>query len=309
MPADVAQELQVVELAEPVGVVDHQRLALAEIEQGSHLLLELGQVGVDLLDAEELAHLGLAAGIADHAGAAADDGDRPVAVALHVSQGHDRHQVADVKAGRAGIKADVAGDGPLHGSAHAVGVGHLLDKAALCQDVKHILFHLSPLSALCQEVCPDFSSAPWRLSKKAAPVSISGAVLALHWAGQCARSTGTPGSLHTNNTARRDRAARTNRICSSPKTGRLERQPAFRPSWCSVYHRSRARVKSALQALAIIGKKPGFSARCGSSPRGRTLLADYRRRVGKNPVSRFLARVAARPRPFDRRWVLGRGCA
>ena len=65
-------------------------------------------IGVDILDRQQRALLALAARIADHPGAAADEGDRRVAEALQPRQRHDRQQRADVQARRGRIEADVA---------------------------------------------------------------------------------------------------------------------------------------------------------------------------------------------------------
>ena len=54
--------------------------------------------------------LRLAARIADHAGAAADDRDRRVAEPLQPRERHHRQQRADVQARRRRIEADVGGD-------------------------------------------------------------------------------------------------------------------------------------------------------------------------------------------------------
>ena len=52
-------------------------------------------------------------GIADHPGAAADEGDRRVAEALQPRQRHDRQQRSDVQARRGRIETNVAGDALL----------------------------------------------------------------------------------------------------------------------------------------------------------------------------------------------------
>ena len=65
---------------------------------------------LDLLARQQRALLRLAARIADHAGAAADDRDRRVAEALQPRQRHHRQQDADVQARRRRIEADVRGD-------------------------------------------------------------------------------------------------------------------------------------------------------------------------------------------------------
>ncbi len=71
---------------------------------------DAGDVRLDLLGRQQQALLRLAARIADHAGAAADDRDRRVAEALQPRQPHHREQRADVQARRRRIEADVGGD-------------------------------------------------------------------------------------------------------------------------------------------------------------------------------------------------------
>ena len=61
----------------------------------------------ELLVREQIAFLALAAGIADHAGRAADDGDRRVAGLLEAPQHQQRQQMADVQAVGRGIEAGV----------------------------------------------------------------------------------------------------------------------------------------------------------------------------------------------------------
>ena len=56
------------------------------------------QIRLKILAREQGALLGLAAWVADEAGAAAGDRDRPMAVALHPDEHHDAQEVADVQA-------------------------------------------------------------------------------------------------------------------------------------------------------------------------------------------------------------------
>ena len=62
MPADVAQEVDVVELGQPFGVVGHDRvvLALAEADEMREGLADAGLVGLDRLDRQQLAAFVLA---------------------------------------------------------------------------------------------------------------------------------------------------------------------------------------------------------------------------------------------------------
>ena len=62
------------------------------------LVLLRVDVGGQRFAREQVALFALAAGIADHAGRAADDDDRPMAGLLKPPQDHHRHQIADVQA-------------------------------------------------------------------------------------------------------------------------------------------------------------------------------------------------------------------
>ena len=141
VPADLAQHLDVVELGQPLGIVDHHRVGFprAEVDE----LVEGGAdrclVGVDLLVGEELARLVAAGRIADAGGAAAHQRDRLVAGRLQPVQHHDRQQMADMERGRRAVVADI-GDGlQLRREGVEPGrVGNLVDEATGGQNVKKI---------------------------------------------------------------------------------------------------------------------------------------------------------------------------
>ena len=99
MPADVAQELDVVERRQPFGVVDHHGigLAVAEIQKARKDLLDAVLVGLDLLDRTHLARFVLAGGIADAGGAAAHQCDRLAAAPLQPGQHHDGNERTDMQ--------------------------------------------------------------------------------------------------------------------------------------------------------------------------------------------------------------------
>ena len=106
---DVADELDVVEVHEPVGVVDHDGLVVAELDEALHLLFEAVAVVLDHLRRHHLAHIRAAGGVADHAGAAADEDDGSVARHLQALHEAQRHEVADVEAVRRRVEADIEG--------------------------------------------------------------------------------------------------------------------------------------------------------------------------------------------------------
>ena len=105
----LTQQIHVIQLQQPVGVVEHDGLALTELDKALHLALEALGVVVDILLGEHLPHIGAAGGVTDHGGAAADEGDGLVArhlQALHQSQGHEMTRRQRI---RRAVKADVEG--------------------------------------------------------------------------------------------------------------------------------------------------------------------------------------------------------
>ncbi len=64
---------------------------------------------VDVLFGQHLAHIGAAGGIADHGGAAADQGDGLVARHLQALHQGQRHKMAGCQAVRGAVEADVEG--------------------------------------------------------------------------------------------------------------------------------------------------------------------------------------------------------
>ena len=71
--------------------------------------LKAAGVAIDLIPGENLPHLRLPGGISDKGGPTPDQGDRPVAVPLHMGQRHDWHQRTDMQTCRCRIKPDIAG--------------------------------------------------------------------------------------------------------------------------------------------------------------------------------------------------------
>ena len=128
---DVPDEVHIVQVQQPVGVVDHLGLALAEVDEPGHLLLEAVAVVLDSLLGHHGAHVGAAGGVADHGGAAADQSNGLVAGHLqpfHQAQGHE---VAHVEGIGSGVKANIEGGlAVVHQLPDLVLVGHLGDQAA-----------------------------------------------------------------------------------------------------------------------------------------------------------------------------------
>ena len=137
--ADIAQELDPLQVQQPVGVVDHERAAARKIQVAAEMLTDASQIALDLVDGEHRSLRGAVGRVTDHARAAADHGNRSMTQLLHVRQGHDAHQVPGVQTGRGRIEALVQGDtAAVEGTPQRVFVRHLGDEAAGTQHVEHI---------------------------------------------------------------------------------------------------------------------------------------------------------------------------
>ena len=113
--ADVAEEVEHAGAGGPVGVVDQRRLIRTwlEVEDPLQLELDARHVVSELVTAEQVALLGLAARIADHARRPAGERERPMARHLEPPQPELAHQVAGVQGIGRRIEADVDTDRPL----------------------------------------------------------------------------------------------------------------------------------------------------------------------------------------------------
>ena len=145
MLADVAQEVDEGErrllVRQPVGVVAHQRPDFlgVEVQEALHLIALPLEVLPDLLAREQGALAALAARVADQAGAAAHQDDRLVPGELEVPQQHQRHQVAELQAGRGRVEAAVHGAPPFGEVAPQVlrGVGDEPAPLELGEEIGH----------------------------------------------------------------------------------------------------------------------------------------------------------------------------
>ena len=107
---DVPKEVDVVEVAAPVGIVDVHAGFPVEIQESLHLAKHSSAVRVDILDRQHLAHLGLPAWVADKRRGSANEADSLMPVALEVRHSHDRNEAADVQAVSRGIEARIECD-------------------------------------------------------------------------------------------------------------------------------------------------------------------------------------------------------
>ena len=142
--ADVAQEADHVELREPCVVVGEDRgvRPAVEIEERAHLALEPLRPLGDLLFRIQRALTGLAARVADEAGAPADEHDRPVSGQLQAAQRQQRQEAADVEAVGGRIEADVRRAAPREEvRVELVGRGDVGDELAALEIAQQIRAH------------------------------------------------------------------------------------------------------------------------------------------------------------------------
>ena len=116
--------------AQPVGVVEEQGAAVLQVEELAELGADALEVALDRLEVEQLALVLLAAGVADHAGAAAGEGDRPVTRLLEPPERAQLQEVAHVEAVRRRVEPGVDGEAGVVEPLRQLGVGHLVDQAA-----------------------------------------------------------------------------------------------------------------------------------------------------------------------------------
>ncbi len=113
MPAVITQERDVIEIIQPVGVVDHDGVgrAIAKGQKLGEHVLDPRHVGGDVVIAEKLAGFVLARRVADFGGAAAHQHDGFVPGLLKQPEQHNRHQRSGMQARRGAIEPNVSGEG------------------------------------------------------------------------------------------------------------------------------------------------------------------------------------------------------
>src|SRR5262245_54711068 len=158
MAAVVAQEIDVVQTIEPVGVVDYERVigAVTEAQELFEDLLDAGDIRGDLAVAQELARFVLAGWVADLGRAAADEHDRPVPGLLQLAQHHDAEEVADMERWGGAVEADIAG--------RALGSRETVEPGLVSR-----LVDIAPRRELLQKVRFELAHQGWpeRLDRKA----------------------------------------------------------------------------------------------------------------------------------------------
>ena len=109
MTPDIAQQRDVAQLVEPIGIVDHDGVVrpVAELQELREDRADARHIAGDFGIVEQLSRLVLARRVADPRRAAAHQHDRLVPAALEEAQQHDRHQAADMQTVRRAVIADI----------------------------------------------------------------------------------------------------------------------------------------------------------------------------------------------------------
>ena len=91
--ADLPQEFDIIEVQQPVGIVDHDGFTFAEINESLHLTLEALGIVVDVLLRQHFAHVGAAGRVANHSRASANQSNRLIACHLQTLHECQRHEM------------------------------------------------------------------------------------------------------------------------------------------------------------------------------------------------------------------------
>ncbi len=134
MRSHLTEEIDIIQVHQPVRVVHHQRLPVGKVDEAAHLNLEAVNVVLNLFLRHHPAHRVLAGRIADHTRPAAEQRDGTVARHLKPLHQAERHEMPHMKAVGRGVEADVEGRLPVvHKLADLLLVRYLRDQAARLQ--------------------------------------------------------------------------------------------------------------------------------------------------------------------------------
>ena len=108
--ADFAEHFDVADFAEPVGIVDEERLPLGVVDEAPELRPQAADVFLDGFERHHRPGGDPPRGVADLRGRASDQHDRNVPRLLQQPHRHHRQQMADVQAVAGRVEADVEPD-------------------------------------------------------------------------------------------------------------------------------------------------------------------------------------------------------
>ena len=126
-----AQNIHIVQLQQPIGIVYHDRLIFAKLNKTLHLLSEAITVVLDRFGGHHAAHIGAAAGVAHITGAAANQNHGPVSGHLQALHQAQSHKMAYMQAVGGRVKADIKNClAVVYQVTNFFFIGHLSNQAA-----------------------------------------------------------------------------------------------------------------------------------------------------------------------------------
>ena len=132
--ADFAQEVNIIEIKQPVRIVHHDGLVVGKIDKTAHLDLETVDIVLDRLLSQNLSKVLPSGRVTDHACAASKEGNRLVACHLKSLHEAESHKMAYMKAVRCRVKADIeSGLAGIDQFSHLFLIGHLGEQASCLQ--------------------------------------------------------------------------------------------------------------------------------------------------------------------------------
>jgi len=185
MPADIAQEIDIVERIQPIGIVRHDRIVpgrfagRAKAQETRKDRANAFEVFVDIVVRKQPPAFVLAGRIADARGAAPHQGDRTMSGLLQPVQQHDRQQGTDMQRRRGAVEADIAGNRRrTRQRVERLGLGDLMDESSRGEHIEKIGLVGAHRGLICARSFPKtgahFSGSCallcWRRCGAAAPV-------------------------------------------------------------------------------------------------------------------------------------------
>ena len=144
--ADLTNEINIVQVQQPVSVVDHLCLPLAKLNKALHLLLEAITVVLDGLLSHHRPHIRTAGGVSDHSSTTANEGNGLIASHLQPLHQAQCHKVSNMERVSRGIKANIERSlAVVDHLADLFFIGHLGDQAAGNQFIIQFHFYSSKI--------------------------------------------------------------------------------------------------------------------------------------------------------------------
>ena len=105
--ANFTEQLDIVQIHQPVSIIYHNCLIFGEIDETAHLLFETSNVMSDEFRSQHFTHIVFTTGVAYHTGTATQQADGTVTSFLHVAHQHQSDEVTNVQAVSGGVKTNI----------------------------------------------------------------------------------------------------------------------------------------------------------------------------------------------------------